>query len=188
LACAAQLPRAVAALVIAGVAPFEADGLDWLDGMGEDNLEEFAVTVQGEEPTRTYLLEQRDAMDDMTVEGAVVSLESLLPDVDKAVTSGGFGEDLVAGFAQALLVGVEGWLGDDLAFVEPWGFDLSGITVPTMLWQGSEDLMVPFAHGRWLASQLPRATVHLEEGEGHLSIGLGAFDRMLDELAAELDG
>jgi hypothetical protein len=42
--------------------------------------------------------------------------------------------------------------------------------------------MVPFAHGQWLASRLPRASVHLEQGEGHLSIGVGAIDRMLDEL------
>ena len=42
--------------------------------------------------------------------------------------------------------------------------------------------MVPFSHGQWLASRLPAARAHLEEGEGHLSIGLGALDRMLDEL------
>ena len=52
----------------------------------------------------------------------------------------------------------------------------------TMIWQGSADLMVPFPHGQWLASQLRGASAHLEEGEGHLSIGLGALDRMLDEL------
>jgi hypothetical protein len=44
--------------------------------------------------------------------------------------------------------------------------------------------MVPFSHGRWLASQLPGASAHLEEGEGHLSVALGALDRMLDELSS----
>ena len=68
------------------------------------------------------------------------------------------------------------------AFVAPWGFDLAEIQVPTMVWQGSEDLMVPFDHGRWLAAHLPGASVHLEMGEGHLSIGIGAVGRMLDEL------
>lgn len=52
----------------------------------------------------------------------------------------------------------------------PWGFDLGEIDTPTAIWQGSEDLMVPFAHGRWLASRVPGAAVHLLEGEGHLSI------------------
>jgi hypothetical protein len=35
-----------------------------------------------------------------------------------------------------------------------------------------------------LASRVPGASVHLEEGEGHLSVGIGALDRMLDELVA----
>jgi len=188
LACAARSPRAVAALVIAGVAPFDADGLDWLDGMGQENLDEFGVTLEGEAPLRAYLVEQREGMVDLTAEGVVTSLETVLPNVDKAVITGEFGEDLVTGFAQALLEGVEGWLGDDLAFAGPWGFDLSEVTIPTMVWQGSDDLMVPFAHGRWLAARLPAATAHLEQGEGHLSIGIGAVDRMLDELVAALDG
>lgn len=98
------------------------------------------------------------------------------------------GEDMAAAFHEGLRVGVDGWIDDDLAFTAPWGFDLEEIRIPTMLWQGSADLMVPFAHGKWLASRLPHASVHLEEGEGHLSVGLGALDRMLDELVAAASG
>jgi hypothetical protein len=53
-----------------------------------------------------------------------------------------------------------------------------------MIWQGSADLMVPISHGQWLASRVPGASAHLEPGEGHLSVALGAIDRMLDELVA----
>jgi len=50
LACAALLPdRVVAAASLAGVAPYPAEGLDWLDGMGQDNLDEFAATLAGPE-------------------------------------------------------------------------------------------------------------------------------------------
>jgi pimeloyl-ACP methyl ester carboxylesterase len=77
---------------------------------------------------------------------------------------------------------VDGLLDDALAFVKPWGFDLGEVSIPTIIWHGSADLMVPFAHGQWLSSQLPHASVHLEPGEGHFSIALGALDRMLDEL------
>jgi hypothetical protein len=56
-----------------------------------------------------------------------------------------------------------------------------------MVWQGSEDLMVPFSHDHWLAGHVPGVSAHLEEGEGHLSICLGALDRMLDELIALAD-
>lgn len=84
----------------------------------------------------------------------------------------------------SLRVGVEGWLDDDLAFIKPWGFSLEEITVPTMIWQGSEDLMVPFAHGKWLVENLPSKSLkkHLEYGEGHLSVAVGLMDKALEEL------
>ena len=81
---------------------------------------------------------------------------------------------------------MDGWFDDDMAFVRPWGFEPAEITVPTFLWQGSEDLMVPFDHGRWLAEQVPGVTAHLEQGEGHLSVVFGMADRMFAELAKTL--
>ena len=184
LACAARLGSATAVMVIAGVAPFDAPGLDWLSGMGDDNVEEFGAALRGQAPLRRYLEAQREQLKGVRATDIVSSMGSLLPEVDRAVLTDEFGEDLAAGFRQALQTGVDGWLDDDLAFVSPWGFELQEVTVPTMVWQGSEDLMVPFGHGRWLASHLGAPIVHLEEGEGHLSIGLGALDRMLDELVA----
>src|ERR1700745_1644180 len=56
LACGARLGAAAAVLVVAGVAPYEADGLDWMAGMGEDNIVEFSAAVQGEGQLRPYLL------------------------------------------------------------------------------------------------------------------------------------
>jgi pimeloyl-ACP methyl ester carboxylesterase len=184
LVCAARLEGVAAVVAMASVAPFEADGLEWLAGMGEDNLAEFAAAAQGEDALRTFLEEMRPELKDVSVTGIVSSLDSLLPDVDKALLTDEFGEDMASSFHEALRIGVDGWLGDDLAFVKPWGFALGEISVPVVLWQGSADLMVPFAHGRWLASRLPGARVHLVQGEGHLSVGPGALDRMLDEVLA----
>jgi pimeloyl-ACP methyl ester carboxylesterase len=182
LACAARLPAAAAALVVAGVAPYEADGLDWMAGMGEDNVVEFSAALHGEGQLRPHLVQQGEVLRDIRGADIIASIQSLLPDVDRAVLTGEFGEDIAASFREGLRTGVDGWLDDDLAFARPWGFSLAEIAVPTMIWQGSADLMVPFAHGQWLGSQLPAAATHLEEGEGHLSVGLGKLDPMLDEL------
>jgi pimeloyl-ACP methyl ester carboxylesterase len=183
LACGARLGATAAVLVIAGAAPYEAAGLDWMAGMGRENIAEFSAAVQGEDRLRPYLLHEREQLKNVTGTDIVASLGTLLPDVDRAVLTGEFGEDVAASFREAVRTGVEGWLEDDMAFTRSWGFELAEISVPTMIWQGSADLMVPFSHGQWLASQLPSASAHLEEGEGHLSVGLGALDRMLDELA-----
>lgn len=182
LACGARLDAATAVLVIAGIAPYGAEGLDWMSGMGEENVVEFSAAVHGEDELRPHLLGEREQLKDITAADIASSMQTLLPDVDKAVLTGEFGEDLAASFREAVRTGVEGYLDDELAFTSPWGFGLDEISAPVMIWQGSADLMVPFSHGQWLASRLPGAAAHLEEGEGHLSVGLGALDRMLDEL------
>jgi len=184
LACAARLEGVAGALSIASVAPYEAAGLDWMNGMGQDNVVEFGAALEGENVLRECLEAQQDDLRTVSVEGIITSMSSVLPDVDRAVITGEFGEDLANQIHEGLRISVDGWLDDDLAFTQPWGFALSEIEVPIMIWQGDEDLMVPFAHGQWLASQLPDALVHLEIGEGHLSVALGAQDRMLDELVS----
>lgn len=130
-----------------------------------------------------YLEAQRDDLAEVGAGDLGAALSSLLPDVDRAVLAGELAGELAASFREGLRDGIDGWLDDDLALTRPWGFDLAEVRRPVALWQGSADLMVPFAHGEWLASRLPGASVHLEPGEGHLSIGFGAAGRMLDELA-----
>ncbi|CUR55019.1 Alpha/beta hydrolase fold protein [metagenome] len=183
LACGALLPERVrAVLCIAGVAPYDADGLEWLAGMGEDNLEEFGAALEGEAALRPWLGAARSELAQINGDQISASMSSLLPPVDVAALTGDFAADLATSIREAVSAGVDGWLDDDLAFTRSWGFDLDDLVVPTSIWQGSEDLMVPFAHGAWLAARLPHATRHLEQGEGHVSITAGAFGRMLDEL------
>ncbi|HET7069331.1 MAG TPA: alpha/beta hydrolase, partial [Nocardioides sp.] len=185
LACGALAPdRVRGVLCIAGVAPYDADGLDFLDGMGQENHDEFGAALDGEAALRSYLEAARPELLEIRGDQIITQMATLLPPVDRESLTGEFGDFLAAGFRQSVSVSVDGWLDDDLAFARPWGFDLSTVTVPTHVWQGSDDLMVPFAHGRWLAAHLPGAVVHLEQGEGHVSIGIGAMSRMLDELVS----
>jgi pimeloyl-ACP methyl ester carboxylesterase len=184
LACGARLGAAAAVLVIAGGVPYGAAGLDWMAGMGQENIAEYSAALQGEDQLRSYLLHEREQLKDVTAADIAASPDPMLPDVDRAVLTGEFAEDAAANFREALRTGVEGWLEDDMAAIRPWGFGLEEISVPVMIWHGSADLMAPVSHGQWLASQLPGASAHLEEGEGHVSVLLGALDRMLDELVS----
>lgn len=184
LATAALLPDRVRAVAtLAGVAPWDAEGLDVMAGMGEQNVEEFGLAVAGEEQLRPWLEGDLGEFRNVDAAGVVASMSTLLPEVDRAMLTEEFGEDLAAQMRSAVEVGVDGWLDDDLAFVTDWGFELSQLAVPVFLWQGDEDLMVPVAHGRWLAGHLPGVTAHLEPGEGHLSVVAGRVEAVLAELA-----
>lgn len=171
LACAALLPgRVISAATVASVAPYGADGLDFMAGMGQANIDEFDAALQGEDQLRPFLDKERVDMGDSTPEGLVEVMESLLPPVDKAVLSGQVAEHVHAASAYGLENGVDGWLDDDIAFTRDWGFDLTSIKVPLLLMQGEQDLMVPYAHGQWLAQQIPSVTTSLSPDEGHLSL------------------
>ena len=185
LATGALLPeRITGVLSIAGVAPYDAAGLDFLGGMGQGNIDEFNAALGGEEQLRPLLDGMRTELKDATPDAILAELSTLLPPVDRRQVTDESGEEMAANFREALKNGVDGWADDDLAFTRPWGFDLDAITVPTFVWQGSADLMVPFAHGQWLAANVPGVTAHLLEGEGHLSVGVGAMPQMLEELRA----
>jgi pimeloyl-ACP methyl ester carboxylesterase len=185
LACAALLgDRVIGCATIAGVAPWGAEGLDWLAGMGEENLEEFAAIEAGPDALRAFLETARAAMADLTGERVAGSLGDLIGEADRRVLAGPFADHLAASIGAALAGGVDGWFDDDLAFFAPWGFELGDIAVPVSVWQGDEDRMVPFAHGQWLAREIPGARSQLRPGEGHLSIAAGAYEQILDDLLA----
>ena len=171
LACAALLPdRVLAAAALASVAPFAADGLDWYAGMGQDNLDEFGAAVAGEEALRPYLAEASAQLVAAGPGGLADAMRSLLPDVDVTALTGAFAEFMYAWLAGGQRNGFEGWLDDDLAFIRPWGFDAGSIGVPVLIVQGRHDLMVPFAHGEWLAAHVAGATAWLTPDDGHLTL------------------
>jgi pimeloyl-ACP methyl ester carboxylesterase len=184
LACAALLPgRCRAAATGAGVAPFLADDLDFLDGMGPENHVEFGAALQGRQVLDPYLETEAAEFATVTAEQVADALGGLVSPVDKAYATGEFAARALASFQRGCLNGVEGWADDDLAFTRHWGFELAGITVPVSVWQGAQDRMVPFSHGRWLAGHVPGATVHLDDDQGHLSLW-GRIGEILDDLLA----
>jgi pimeloyl-ACP methyl ester carboxylesterase len=166
LACAALLPeRVVAAASVCGPAPFDAEGLDWLAGQGEGNVVEFTAALEGEDALRPLLEREAVAM----LSGEESGFETLLSPPDHAILPQ-VQEFLGQTFQDALGTGVDGWLDDDLAFTRPWGFELSEIRVPVLLLHGLQDVFVPVAHARWLATRIPGVDARLFDDEGHLSL------------------
>ena len=186
LACAALLPDRVAACAtIAGVAPFDIESLDFLAGMGEANVEEFGYIAAGDDDGAIRFMQAyEEEMHDATPEGVIESLRSLLPPIDVEAIRAELGSFFVENDREAFRNGIWGWFDDDQAFMRPWGFELSSIRVPVTVWQGEQDLMVPFAHGRWLAAQVPGARAELSTEDGHLSLAVGRFGDILDGLVA----
>jgi pimeloyl-ACP methyl ester carboxylesterase len=175
--------RVTRAACVVGVAPFGAKGLpqsEWLHGMTQGNIDEFTWAMAGEDVLRTNL--QSEATEDL----ARVAIDPANPFGDTYQLSES-DRDIMARpeyavrtqrlMQEACRAGIDGWLDDDLVFVRPWGFDLNALRVPTMVWYGANDTLVPAAHGRWLAANVPNALV-VEMDGGHLEL-VNRLDELL---------
>jgi pimeloyl-ACP methyl ester carboxylesterase len=172
----------IAAATIASVAPFDAEGLDWSEGMGEENLEEFAAVQAGPEELEAFMERWASELRTITGEQVLESLGDLVSEPDAAVLTGEYADFAAASIRDALRPGIWGWFDDDVALLGDWGFDVSDIQVPVTLWHGREDRFVPLAHGAWLADHVGGAGAHLLDGHGHLSLALAHFPEILDEM------
>ncbi|NUO57874.1 MAG: alpha/beta hydrolase [Hamadaea sp.] len=157
LACAALLPdRVFAAVSVSGLAPINAEGLDWFAGMASGS----EATLRASAAGRTALASHLAAEGETDIGFA---------DVDWAALEGEWGWfGKVVG--PAIAAGPAAQIDDDLANAGAWGFDPAAITVPVLLMHGDRDRMVPSTHSAWLAERIPGAQYRHWADEGHVSV------------------
>jgi pimeloyl-ACP methyl ester carboxylesterase len=183
LAAAALLPgRVVAAAALAAVAPYDAEGLDFTAGMGEQNVEEFANVVKNEAEHFAGLERERETLLATKPEELVDAWRTLLGPCDLEIASGELAAFLLAQMQTGLEPGYEGWADDDIVFVWPWGFELASIHVPVLHWHGAQDRFVPVAHAEWLAEHIPGVDSRITAEDGHLTL----YERRIPEVHAWL--
>jgi pimeloyl-ACP methyl ester carboxylesterase len=187
LACAALLgDRVIAAAATACPAPLDAEGLDWTAGMGEKNVDEFEAMKAGDDELRKYLEREADGLASVRPDGILAALGDLISEADRPVLTGRFAEFMASHIQESLRTGIWGWFDDDKS-LDGWGFDLGTIEVPVTIWHGDDDQMVPLAHGEWLAEHVSGAKLRLLSGDGHLSLLVGAYGEVLDQMVASRD-
>jgi pimeloyl-ACP methyl ester carboxylesterase len=162
--------RNVGAITLAGVGEFGASDLDFLEGMGPENHDEFGAALKGESALDAWMNANAGSMKNVTGAEIKEAFGGLIGDADKAVIEGDFADQMAATMRSGLAVSFDGWIDDDLAFVRPWGFNLREISKPVFIWQGDDDFMVPHAHSKWLAEHIPGSQLKFVPGHGHISL------------------
>jgi pimeloyl-ACP methyl ester carboxylesterase len=172
LACAGLLSdHVVAAATLASCAPFDAEGLDWFAGAGQDNVDDDRLALSDPPAARAKLKQDRDDILNASAGDFAAVYPTLFSPVDLAVLSPELIEYNMHRLQAGLAPGIEGWWDDTLATLKPWGFSPERIQVPVLIWHGRHDQAVPFQHGEWLARHLPNAEAHLSDEDGHLTLG-----------------
>ena len=130
--------------MLAGLAPFDAEGLDWVAGMSQNDVDFTRLFLADEAAARTKLDKDR---------------EELLADAAA-------NRDARDGLAP----GNQGWWDENSMQLRPWGFDLADIAVPVLLLHGRQDQFVPVGHGEWLAAHIPGVEARLSDDDRHETI------------------
>jgi len=171
LACAALLPDLAAGVAsLAGLAPYDAEGLDWFEGMGQENADDFRESATDKVAARKKMDQDWEEAMATTADDLAEQFPTLLSPQDAAVLTGELAEYLAFSEHEGLAPGSEGWWEDGEAQVGPWGFELADISVPVLLLHGRHDQFVPFGHGEWLAAHIPGVEARLLDDDGHLTL------------------
>lgn len=201
LACAAELPHLVRSVaVLASLAPpdtrelplSDGDGASWFDGMTQSNIVAFKSADENVEALRKELLNRRSAMN-ADPEQIIADLGAELSAGDRRIVmETGVRKMLVDNFSAAFAepavyedrgittseYGLDGWYDDVLSFVKPWGFEISEVLVPTLLWHGELDRFSPIGHFHWLAEHIEGARAVIEADRAHFG-AVQALPRVL---------
>lgn len=167
LACAAVMPHRVArAAVLVGLAPRDATGLDWFEGMAEANARKHVTADRGADQMHEVRALAAQTADDP--ESLLEELRAQMSGPDlRFIQNVVFQRLLAKSYADALRLGPYGWVDDVLAFRREWGFALDTIVSPVRLWHGAHDTFSPASHSRWLAQRIPHSEVHVQHDAAH---------------------
>jgi pimeloyl-ACP methyl ester carboxylesterase len=162
LACTATLGgRVRRTAVVAGVAPATMPG--FLDGMMAFNRGQWTAARQGAQAHTAYVAEwagllQHDPaafLDKLAAEMAPDDqrrFARLKADPPRYRAN-------LENLAEAGRQGTRGWADDMVAMAGDWALRLEDVVGEVRIWHGRADRNVPAGHGRYLAVQLPNATL-----------------------------
>lgn len=171
LACGASLDGVTAAAVLSGIGPPEA-----VTSLKRKLL--YAIPRRLPSLARLFQwLENRKVVGDP--EARRESLLEDAPPADRAVLQSPTFDALALTGEEARRSGTKPMVRELRVLGSDWGFDLGTVDVPVALYYGRKDPIVPASDGEYLAEQLPRADLTVDEDGGHFSVPADYLDDAL---------
>ena len=184
LALAAQHPDRVRAMtILVGAAPFNDEEAQH---MISANTEGYRLVKAGDiDGLRAFLQPLLEA----SVEDPIAAIHSIMdhaPDADRAVMADPkWQEGNVVATREAFRQGVDGWVDETVAIIQPWDdIDLSAVKTSITWWHAPSDANAPISAAQRLVDALPNARmVRFGDDEGHMA-HYHRDGEILDELLA----
>jgi pimeloyl-ACP methyl ester carboxylesterase len=107
------------------------------------------------------------------------------PAADANFRDGPMAQLMMANWREGLKRSSLGMAADARIYGEPWHFALEDIVVPTSIWHGRADTIVPVSIGEHYATHIPDAAAHFAENDGHFSIVVNSLPAITGFLEAQ---
>ena len=106
------------------------------------------------------------------------------PAADMELRDGPMMQFMIASWREGLRRTSLGMAADARIYGTPWHFELKDIAVPTGIWHGRADVVVPVSIGEHYAAHVPGAEAHFSEADGHFSVVVNTYPAVTDFLKA----
>jgi pimeloyl-ACP methyl ester carboxylesterase len=181
LGCAALLGQRVSAVLAVGSQAPNNGSEEWARGWQPEELE--AARTGRRDVLGAFVAGAAKQLRQFDVPGWLTAWAGGFSLADRRFLADEGAAYLLGNIKEAVRPGVDGWVDDLIASAQPWGFDLAAIRQPVAIWHGTDDLMCPPRHARWLSEAMPHAELHVVEGEGHPSLILRRVEGQMDWIA-----
>lgn len=174
--------------LIAAVAPYFEMGEEFLVGTdGSESTEILDKKSSSKAACMEVSLEEiKDFEEHWTVESWQKQVEVRVNYDQFSNIYSKFNELVVPSLLNAVFPDATGYAADDYLILSNWGFKVSDVAKPVSIWNGDEDQGVPTGHAFWLHSRIEGSTVHILEGQKHVTIMVEAMEPILDSAILKL--
>jgi pimeloyl-ACP methyl ester carboxylesterase len=143
-------------VTLAGIAAFAQDDLDFYDGMKDDDIAEYHAALRNTDELLAMIADPEHGTTWCEPDARAMATPEM--------------REVTASMERTVSFGWGCLVDDYSSYLSPWGFDVAGVTVPVVIFQGDRDENVPLGHARWLHRHIPGSRLNLYPGEGHLSL------------------
>ncbi len=175
-ACARLMPERVSALALVSSVPPP----EWVDRGGLGLLMRLGRWPAMARPTMA--MARRLLLSPAWAENLVFG--SLLKGRDAEVMNHDRRATLLSAMREGIGRTAQGAVADAGRYGRPWGFRPRDIAVPTTIWQGDEDPLIPWQSSEAF-SGIAGSTLRIMPGEGHYSLAIGRAQMILTMLLAQ---
>jgi pimeloyl-ACP methyl ester carboxylesterase len=99
----------------------------------------------------------------------------------------GFNALVVPSLLNAVFPDATGLADDDHLILKDWGFKVRDVSKPVSIWNGDQDKGVPVGQAHWQHAQINASTIHILEGQNHVTIMVEAMEPIIDSAIAKLN-